>query len=257
MDIKYNGIVVIQSLPDEEVQTGKILYDDIIARRCDQNGHGKYFYNPADKAAFFVCLEEICAYVHQDELMPVIHFEIHGSQKGLALKNGEHVLWTEIQEYCRFINTSVQNQLIITLATCYGSGIWQMIDITKPAPYWGYIGPREKIGSGNLMEDFGDFYDSLLTEKSWEKALNILVMNGTRKKYAYLHCEGIFEHFIEKTYRNIHYDKSGTFKRLAGKTKAQWPGMNRADRRKGLKTSIGNFNRTAHIAKLKKIFLMN
>ncbi|MET4139590.1 hypothetical protein [Pedobacter sp. UYP1] len=41
----YNGIVVFPLLPADEKQTETILYDDIIAWRCDQNGHGKYFYN--------------------------------------------------------------------------------------------------------------------------------------------------------------------------------------------------------------------
>lgn len=254
--LKYNGIVVIQSLPDDEKQTGTLLYEDIIARRCDQNGHGKYFYDPSSKNDLIDVLNTICNNVLHDDLLPILHFEIHGSEHGLGLKNGDHVLWKELQEYCRLINIKTKNQLIITLATCWGSSIWEMIDIGVPAPYWGYIGPREKIGIGDLMLDFGEFYDCLLTEQSWDKALERLVENGNRQKYIYLHCKGIFEYYIEKNYKSTKVNKHETFKRLFGQTKDHYPGLNRAERKKCLKSNLADFNRESFIAKLKKTFLM-
>lgn len=254
--IKYNAIVVMQSLPDDEKQTGTSLYEDIISRRCDQYGHGKYFYNITSKKELFEVLNTICNNVLYDELMPILHFEIHGSQEGLVLKNGESVKWKEFQEYCRLINIKTSNQLIITLATCWGSGVWEMIDIGEPAPYWGYIGPKEKIAVGDLMEDFSEFYDCLLTEQSWDKALEKLVVNKTRHKYIYLHCKGIFEYYIEKNFKGTTLDKKETFKRLVGQTKDHYPQLNRADRRKRLKDNLAEFSRASFIAKMKKAFLM-
>lgn len=254
--IKYNGIVVIQSLPDDELQTGTILYNDIIARRCDQNGHGKYFYNPSSKNELLEVFNTICKNVLYDDLLPILHFEVHGTEHGIGLKNGDHVLWKELQDYCRLINVKSKNQLIITLATCWGSSIWEMIDICLPAPYWGYIGPREKIGEGDLMLDFGEFYDILLAEQSWDKAIEQLIENGNRHKYIYLHCKGIFEHHIENNYKGTKVDKYETFKRLIGETKNQYPGLNRAERRKRLKYNVGEFSRERFIANMKKTFLM-
>lgn len=254
--LKYNGIVVIQSLQDNEKQTGTILYNDIIARRCDKNGHGKYFYNPSSKNELIEVLKDICHNVIHDDLFPILHFEIHGSEQGVELKNGDRVLWKELQDYCRLINVKTKNQLIITLATCWGSGICQMIDITKPAPYWGYIGPREEIGEGDLLEDFTDFYDSLLTEQSWDEAIEKLVDNGNRHKYIYLHCKGIFEHHIENNYKGTKVDKYETFKRLVGQTKEHYPNLNRAERRKRLKNNLAEFRRRSLISKMRKTFLM-
>lgn len=254
--LKFNGIIVIQSLPDDEKQTGKLLYDDIIARRCDLTGHGRYFYNPSSKNDLIEVLNIICNNVLHDDLLPILHFEMHGSEHGLGLKNGDHVFWKELQKYCRVINIKTKNQLIITLATCWGSSIWEMIDIGVPAPYWGYIGPREKIGVGDLMLDFGEFYDCLLTEQSLDKALERLVENGNRQKYIYLHCKGIFEYHIENNYKRTAINKHATFKRLVGQTKDQYPGMNRAERRKRLKYNLGEFSRERFMANMKKTFLM-
>ncbi|WP_295672228.1 hypothetical protein [uncultured Mucilaginibacter sp.] len=254
--LKYNGVVVIQSLLDDDKQTGKELFDDIIARRCEQTQKAPYFYQPSNKVEFLASLEEICALVIADDLFPIIHFEIHGNPVGLVLKNGEAVTWDELQYYCRMINVRVRNQLIITLATCYGSWIWKMIDITKPAPYWGYIGPREKIGEGTLMEDFQSFYDSLLTQDSWDNAIQELKNNGTRDKYIYLHCKGIFEYHIERNMKDIPLDKKATYKRLMKKTTEMLPGMNRNQRKAHLKNSISKFDRNSFISRMKRIFLM-
>lgn len=249
-------MVVIQSLFDDDRQTGKELFDDIIFRRCEQTNKASYFYDLSNKAEFLSAIEEICAFVISDDLYPIIHFEVHGNHNGLVLKNGEEVTWEELQHYCRLINVQVNNQLIITLATCYGSWIWKMIDVSQPAPYWGYIGPREKIKAGDLMEDFGEFYDSLLTEQSWDKALERLVYNKTRDKYIYLHCKGIFEYHIENNYKRTAINKHETFKRLIGQTKDRYPGLNRAKRRKRLKYNLGEFSRERFMANMKKTFLM-
>lgn len=249
-------MVVIQSLFDGDRPTGKELFHDIISRRCMQTQKASYFYDPETKAEFLKVMLEVCANVLHDDLFPILHFEMHGNPQGLVLKSNEIVPWNELQHYCRLMNIQLNNQLIITLATCYGSWIWKMIDVTLPAPYWGYIGPKETIGGGTLMEDFQGFYDSLLTRESLDDALKELKDNGTRDKYIYLHCKGIFEYHIENKVKDIPLDKKATYKRLMKKTPEMLPGMNRAQRKKRLKTSLSKFDRRAFIAKMKKNFLM-
>ena len=255
--LKYNGVVVIQSLPDKELQTGTELYDAIVSRRCTLTGKAAYFYNPSTKQEFFKALDEICANVLHDELMPIIHFELHGNPKGLVMKNGDAISWQVLQDHCRLINIKTQNQLIVTLATCWGSRIWEMIDITKPAPYWGYIGPKESILASVLMEDFSDFYDTLLSTENLDSAVAQLKVNGTRSQYIYLSCKAIFEYHIERKFQKQQLDKKATFHRLKGKTLENAPGLNRAARRKQLRESIDKLNRPAFIAKMKKVFLMS
>ncbi len=254
--LKYNGVVVIQSLFDNDKPTGKELFDDVISRRCSQTDKAGYFYSPTTKADFLRDMEEICANVLYDDLFPIIHFEIHGNPNGLVLKSNEMVTWDELQHYCRIINIHVKNQLIITLATCYGSWIWKMINVVLPAPYWGYIGPKKEIEEGTLMEDFQNFYDLLLTQKSWDAALKELVDNGNRDKYEYLHCKGIFEYHIENKLADIPMDKKSTYERLINITTEALPGMNVDEIKKRLNESIDKFDRKKFIAQMKKKFLM-
>ncbi len=254
--LKYNGVVVIQSLPDKEIQTGKELYDSIISRRCGLTSKAAYFYNPSTVQEFFNALDEICANVLYDELMPIIHFEMHGNPKGLVVKNGVAVGWEALQDHLRLINRKTQNQLIVTLASCWGSRVWEMIDITQAAPYWGYIGPKESILADVLMEDFTDFFDTLLSTDHLDAAIERLKANGTRTQYSYLNCKAIFEYHIERRLQGQPMDKKAAFHRLKGKTKENAPGLNRAARRKELKKSIDKLNRPAFIAQMKKVFLM-
>ncbi len=254
--LKYNGVVVIQSLPDAEEQTGKELFDSIISRRCALTGKASYYYAPASRADFFKVLNEICANVVYDELFPIIHFEMHGSPKGLQMKNGEMVIWQDFQDHCRLINVQMKNQLLITLAACCGCHIWEMIDIKQPAPYWGYFGPREDILVTTLMEDFSDLYNLLLGNDDMDGALNQLKMNGTRGQYFFLSCKAIFEKFIERQFKNQPFDRKAAFHRLKGQTLANTPQLNRAQRRQQLKSSVKKLNRPAFIAQMKRTFLM-
>ncbi|OKS88708.1 hypothetical protein [Mucilaginibacter polytrichastri] len=254
--LKYNGVVVIQSLPDNEPQTGRDLFDSIISRRCSLTGKGSYFYNSSTRQEFFNALDEVCANVVHDELFPIIHFEMHGNPMGLVMKNGEKITWKNFQDHCRMINVQMHNQLMISLAACCGCNIWEMIDIKRPAPYWGYIGPREEILVSTLIEDFTDFYDLLLSTENMDQAMSQLTVNGTRNQYFFLSCKAIFERFIEQHFENKPIDKKATFHRLKNETKQNLPWLNRSQRRKQLKTSISNLNRAAFIAQLKRTFLM-
>lgn len=254
--IKFNGVAVLQSLTSGEPKTGKMLYDDIIARYCELKGHGKYFFEINSKDQFTAVFDQILWLVLNDDLFPILHFEIHGSVSGFMLNNGEEITWKEFENYCRLVNVKTKNQLIITLATCFGSSIWKMIDVSKPAPYWGFLGPKESIFNQDLLEDFSEFYECLLTANNWNEALYRIVANKNRNKYIYLHCKGIFEYYLENELKGKSIDRYGKFKQLVGRTKEYYPQLNRADRRKLLKRNIAELKRDKIIAEMKRNFLM-
>ena len=99
-DIKH--IVVFQSLPANDQQTGQDLYDDCIKRRIDymQENEQKMthsFYDIQNKEQLIELFKyyETNAEYMADGLL--FHFEMHGDQNdGLLLKNGEYIAWTEL-----------------------------------------------------------------------------------------------------------------------------------------------------------------
>ncbi|MVT39387.1 hypothetical protein GO495_02210 [Chitinophaga oryziterrae] len=59
VNLEYNALIVVQSLPIEEPQTGQKLYEDIIARFCGRDGILAYFKIPDNRHDFFSLLKEL------------------------------------------------------------------------------------------------------------------------------------------------------------------------------------------------------
>jgi hypothetical protein len=164
-DIKH--IIVIQSLSVTETQSGKELYDDVIVRHIDRLGSEItcQYYNANDDISMSQLLNhinEIAVYVPGGL---VIHFEMHGSVdlNGLILANGALVNWDEIISLLRPINIKTNNQLYVTMATCFGRYLYKGVDPYLKSPYSGYISASTEVTITEVIEDF-----SLLFEQSIE-----------------------------------------------------------------------------------------
>src|SRR6476620_4016120 len=86
-------------------------------------------------------LNELENSFHNEQIIPYLHFEIHGSKKGLQLKNKEFVEWEELRSLFTKINCVIHNNLFISLATCYGAYIFQAIDVLDRIPFYAFVGP--------------------------------------------------------------------------------------------------------------------
>jgi hypothetical protein len=117
-------IIVIQSLKDNEVQTGINLYNDIIKRQIERLKSliSHEFYNVKEKEKLFEILKYVNAQAPYFPKGILIHLEMHGSKNldGLVLSSDTIIEWSELVEYFRLINISSCNQLYITMATCFG-----------------------------------------------------------------------------------------------------------------------------------------
>lgn len=184
VDIEYNALIVVQSLPIDEKQTGKLLFDDIIARFCDWDGILAYFKTPYDRHDFFSLMQELAQAVSQRAHKPILHFEIHGNESGLGLASGEIVEWNELAALLRPINISLKNGLLLTLAVCKGISGYQMFDFNQPAPVWAIVGPKNKIGDTTLLTDFTEFYTHLLGYKDIQSAIDSLNLGKGYYEYA-------------------------------------------------------------------------
>lgn len=171
-DFKFNGIIVIESLDDNEPHTGKDLYDTqlVYMKNCynglfaehkqvyDRNGFDKLFGDIAD----------LCT----NGLIPVLHFEIHGnkSRDGLVLKNGETVTVQELGDKLRWINQLTGFNLFVTMAVCHGLYTMFSLSPCKPAPFLGILGSFEEIYNKDLQLRFSEFYSEFFTSFDINKA---------------------------------------------------------------------------------------
>jgi hypothetical protein len=254
--LDFNSVIVIQSLPDNETQTGRNLYNDIIKRMCEQKQLVHLFSDVRNKDEFRKSMSEIHRLCHEKRIFPLIHFEIHGGKTGFQLKDGMMISWHEVVDLCRNINVAIQNQLIVSLATCMGAYISTGLDINKATPYWGFIGPKHKISEGDIVEDFGELFSELLSSYDIDKALEVLRTKQRRHEYAYLPVQLIFEELVEKEIKKHPFNKIQKFKDLMSKSKQKLPHLNRSQRRKELRRLINNFDRNAFVDRVKHEFLM-
>lgn len=254
-NLSYNCVVVIQSLSVDEPQTGLDLYNDIISRRCEKNGVISYFIDITCRNEFFSELEEIRQQVIAGKILPIIHFEIHGNADGFMLSGMEQVNWQEISKHCRDINIVLKNGLVVSLATCKGACIYKLTDIEQPAPFWGFIGPKNDMPNYEIMRDFSSFYDILLESHNLGAALQALNMHNDDFPYAFMTSEMIFDLACVQA-KKVPRKNSVVFGNLKSKIKEAFPKMNREQRRQQLKTNQKEHNRDVFLAKMKRMYLM-
>src|SRR5690606_25656735 len=87
---------------------------------------------------------------------------MHGSKTGLQLTSFERVTWEELQPILIELNVLCKNNLFLTMATCYGGYIYNAISPKLQAPFWGFVGPFDKVDEDEILADFTNFYFELL-----------------------------------------------------------------------------------------------
>ena len=198
--LDLNSVFVIESL-DAEYKTGKDLYQDSI-KIFEYKLHGfetKYSH-VSNKKELFEILEEIIYLSQKKDYKPILHIEGHGNEKGLQLNpSGEFVLWEELGDYLRKINIAIKNSLIITTGVCFGSGLHKSINTEEPAPFFGFIAPKTEIKNIEIIETYNEFYQTLLFEKDFIKAIKSIKYNPNLALFG---SESIFEE-NERNLKNV------------------------------------------------------
>lgn len=120
---------------------------------------------------FLVFLEDVfsgCKYKYH---RPVLHVECHGCEKrGLRFVDG-YLSWSLFGKKLRDINFATKNNLIVTMATCYGlNAYWESLRYDRLCPAWYVMAPQRKAKSGDLSDFFGKFYGVLSNTNNMSEA---------------------------------------------------------------------------------------
>lgn len=189
--IFFNAIYIVQSLRADDRKTGQELFDDIIRWRTSESLDARVD-NIFTKVDLFKHFDFIRNNI-DGQIFPFIHFEAHGFKDGIELSSGEEVTWTEIVPFLRAINLRTKNNLFISMAACKGGNIQYAVKITEPCPFRGFIGPMENVGENDLLTSYNEFFDSLLRENDFEKAIESLNLYSNGVKYHHMNAEAFFD----------------------------------------------------------------
>lgn len=193
-DVYFNKIFILQSLPSNEKQTGIEIELRIKYLSFKNKSIGAELIDIHTSVDLYQTLDRVKELI-PGGILPFIHFEIHGSKQGLVLSNDELVEWDKLKGVLLDLNKKTKNNLFVSLATCYGGHLLKIYKPWEPCPFYGYIGPTEEVYNLDLEASFSTFFETLLTENDFAKAIEQLqlTVEGNSSKYAFLNCYGYFD----------------------------------------------------------------
>jgi hypothetical protein len=210
-DIQH--IIIIQSLEPDEKQTGAELYDDVVNRRIEQLGDLSFiksqaYFSADSKAEILAVLDNILNDINNRQNGLVIHFEMHGSSHfdGLITADGELISWLELVTKFRPINIATQNQLYLTMATCYGRYLFEAVDPELKSPYSGYISASQSVTVQEVMDSFGDVFERLIADGNLIRSY--LASDAEGGRFFYKDSKTTFEQLMEHIIDRMRNDPS-------------------------------------------------
>ncbi len=199
----FNKLWVIESLPENELKTGKALVEGQLeeAKRANPD-LSVAFEQPQTKEELINLLEKIWDEAISSSLYPMIHFECHGCPDGIGVANHELVTWEDLRKILIEINQACRLNLMIVLAACNGAHLIKVATKMDRAPFWAIIGPEVEVTAGELEKNFGEFYKVFFDKLDGDAAIEALNQGVTRqdRKYHFLSSIGLFIKAYTKYY---------------------------------------------------------
>lgn len=184
------NVIVIQSLFEKETKTGEDLYNDTIRRKIDylQPDAIKMthkFFDVISKDEFIAILKDFQASAEFFEGGVLFHFEMHGlnDMSGLIFSDSSSINWFELADLLREINIIINNNLFISMATCFGRYLYKGAVYNKKAPYSGYISASKAVSEYEIMDDFAMLFDELISSGNLVYAYLTLDKKGSNFFY--------------------------------------------------------------------------
>jgi hypothetical protein len=256
----FNKIIVLESLPAGEISTGKNLYENVLIwKEMNYTGLSCTFNKISNTKDIIEALEIIYNETKNNNIHPVIHIEMHGNKNGLSTSSGDFLEWNTLYPYLQRINISCQNNMLLTLAACYGIYITKISKTTKPAPFWGLVAPVKPIKSRDLEISFQSFYEEILNSHNGDialKKLNTTYGNDEKTRYAFWPCVLIFKEAYKAYYKNNCTGKSfrGRIENLVTKVRIANPTIPITQLRRDVKNKLKNHDE--YFSECRKIFFM-
>jgi hypothetical protein len=209
--VGFNKIYILQHLRPGDRRTGEEI-EKIIKYSSMKSEVAvlSELISVTSQQNFFQTLEEIYRVTSSQGMVPYIHFELHGCKEGFELANNL-VLWGSLKTPLLKINKITKNNLFISVASCYGAYLFRILNLREPCPFFGYIGPEDSIFPIELETNFSAFFETLLKEGSFDKAIESLnhavAQTNSHQKYSFLSCYGLFDMQAEKFFNQVNNSK--------------------------------------------------
>jgi len=192
------GVAIIESLPNTEKQTGEELFNSTLKYISFQK---KYLENELHKIESKEDLLEVLNKLYENakehQKFYFLHFEIHGDDNGISLKNGDFVYWSEILPLFRNLNILYRNNLSVYLAVCKGNSLLKFINPIERSPFGVVIGSFNDIYNYDIISYFENFYTKFFDKFSVFDAYNTVKKINLKSEFSLISSHHVIRHLLE------------------------------------------------------------
>lgn len=229
MSARFNQILVADSLPEGQRGMVDRLFQDM-QLRAELVGEAPAIVRRSltSAAELPVLLRECADGARRQPYVPMLHIECHGHPDGLEFEDGSIFPWADLKPDLVALNEATKLNLVIIVAACFGGDIARISGADDRAPFWGFVGPKGEISSGQLSDAMTAFYQTLLTTRSTLLAMKALRATDAGPMFWNLSAATIFK-LIEEGF-NIEYladrnvaQRAMVLRALASQQGVHWP----------------------------------
>ncbi len=201
-EINKYTIVIVQSLKDGDLKTGKMLYENLsTSLPIKYPDTSVRFYDVKNKLELAEVFYSIYNEIEEGELI-TLQIEAHGCEDGVVLSSGELVTWKQFFGIIRPINEKMLNLLLVCMSMCYGGALITHFEPEKRAPYRAFIGTGSTIKAGVLLDGFSAFYENyhnLLDSFAAYEAMKNASIDATTGKspFWFMSSEDVFKKTLD------------------------------------------------------------
>jgi hypothetical protein len=239
----FNKVSIIQSLPNNELNTGSKLKEDI---ETYNSAYGRKLsielLDAKNKNEFLSLIKQLKEIAIYEKFYPILHIEAHGSsdQQGIILQSKEFVSWIDLKPYLINLNIATRLNLLVVFSLCHGFHFASQLTPVDRAPCFGLVGPISTLAGPELLRGFSAFYQEVFKSQSAGMALEKLNATSMKDNIKYSFSTATVFFFIAyQNYINSHCTNKSYVDRVR-------------NIRKKLKKESRNFIEIPSIRKLKR-----
>lgn len=190
---KFNTIVVVDAIPDWELNTARRLHGHLLDIANSVEGLDVRYSRVntlQDLASLISALTREVAH----GVLPSLHIEAHGfaDERGFLTAQNEPCLWEAFKDMVTPLNVATNLNLMVMMAACYGGSFARAIRTTDRAPVWGVLGPTRDVTAGQIEDGFSAFYSAIFQEVSEFSPFRALAEHVPRGTYHLTTAEEFF-----------------------------------------------------------------
>jgi hypothetical protein len=156
--IKSTKIWIIEWLPTIDKRTGRLLHEWMQERRPSWSNYSEC----TSQLEVVSSIERVTNLARKSGIIPVLHLEAHGDEKGLWGPDGNGGVqlfsWDELTEPLQRLNLETRCNLVVVIAACIGFAGINALVCGPRAPAIALVGPDSAIMDSDLLNGTKEIY---------------------------------------------------------------------------------------------------